>query len=167
MSVQTAALVLAWICLVLLAFAMAGLLHQMRDLQARLEEASMQDARPLAGRRFEQLAGKGSAAVLLANPSCSLCGPVLGAFAHAAGGRTDLRFAAVSYASSPNWPRVGDLPVHIDEDLYRDLDVPWSPALLHVDAEGGVRAAHPIDSLADLHARLAELSHRLPSAAAS
>jgi hypothetical protein len=166
MSVQTAALVLAWACLILLAFAMAGLLQQLRDIQARVIELGAQGPQPLTGQRFEALAGGGPGVVLLASPSCALCGPVLEAFVRISERRRDLVFTGVSYGTSPDWPDTTGITMIIDHDLYRDLDVPWSPALLLVDAQGTVMAAHPIDSPSDLDPRIAELLQTRPTTAA-
>jgi hypothetical protein len=153
MSATAAALVLTWLCLILLAFAMAGLLRQVRDLQSDLAELGAQGARPLRGRRVAELAGA-PGAILVVDPGCGVCVPVLRAFAGMAASVPDRRFEVLCYRASPDWPDLAGVNVRVDERLYRQLDVPWAPALLTTDADGVVTSARPIDEPDDLRRHL-------------
>lgn len=156
MSVTAAALVLTWLCLIMLAFAMAGLLRQVRNLQADLAELGAQGARPLRGRRVDELAGA-PAAILVVDPGCRSCGPVLSAFAEIGATTPGRRFEVLCHRASTDWPDLPAVNVRVDERLYRQLDVPWAPALLATDADGVVTSARPIDQPDDLRRHLAEL----------
>jgi hypothetical protein len=158
MSVLASGLVLAWICVVLLAFGLAGLLRQVSDLKADLVELAAQGPSPLRGRRVPELAG---AATLVVDPGCGLCTPTVQVFAELAAARPESRLEVLSYRRSPDWPAI---PVRIDEPLYRRLDVPWTPALVVVDAAGVVTSARPVTSPDELRARLAGLAQATEAA---
>jgi hypothetical protein len=150
---MVSALVLAWVCLILMAFALSGLLWQVRDLKADLANVGAQGRRPLLGKRVPGFDG-GRGAVLVIDPGCGMCVPVLSAFAELATELPGLRFHALSYRTSGDWPAMRDVALRIDPDLYQELDVPWSPALLTIDDQGVVTSASPVDTTANLRTRL-------------
>jgi hypothetical protein len=164
MNVMTAALVLAWVCLILLAFALAGLLRQVRDLQADLMNVGAQGPRPLLGRRISEFSGAETAALVI-DPGCSRCAPVVAAFAELAPTLPGLRFRVLSHREPPDWPSTAGVRLHVDPDLYQQLDVPWSPTLLVTDHRGVVTSARPIESPAELRGQLSAMQPAQPTPA--
>ncbi|MGH3978698.1 MAG: hypothetical protein ACRDRZ_06820 [Pseudonocardiaceae bacterium] len=156
MSLMAAALVLAWICLVLLALAMAGLLRQVRELQADVAELSTQGSRPLVGRRVDALATGSRTVLLVLAPGCGFCEPAYRTAVALAGDHPDTRFEALSFRAV-DWPTSPAVAVRVDERLFAELDVPWAPALLIADTQGTVVAARPIQSTGELRSHLADL----------
>lgn len=157
MSGMAAAMVLAWICLVLLAFGLAGVLRQVRDLQVELAQIGGHEQRSLRGRQIAEVAGA-TTAVLVIDPACSLCTTVADTFAELATSTPGLRFETLSYRTSDDWPDSEHVRRRVDERLYQRLDVPWTPALLVTDLEGVITSAGPIDSPADLRDQVAALA---------
>ncbi|MQA26895.1 MAG: hypothetical protein GEU94_15865 [Micromonosporaceae bacterium] len=162
MSVMTAAVVLAWICLILLAFGLAGLLRQVRDLHQDLAELGAQGARPLRGRQVAEFAGAPTA-VLVVDPGCSMCTPVVEVFTEVAAAAREARFEVLSYRVSADWPANPQVRQRIDERLYQRLDVPWAPALLVTDDDGVITSATPVESPADLRHQLSAVAGQTPS----
>lgn len=157
MTVTAAGLVLAWVVLILLAFAVAGLLRMVRDLQEAVASGRAMPAASLVGRAVVGLAGEATATLVI-DPGCMLCGPMLEAFDKAAADSPQRQMRVVTHQVSPDWPEVTHVAVTADEALYRDLDVPWTPALLVTDAEGVITQAVPLDDPF-------ELAQRLPASA--
>ena len=157
MSVMAAAMVLAWICVVLLAFGLAGVLRQVRDLQVELAQIGGQGQRPLRGRQVAEYAGA-KTVVLVIDPACSLCIAVVGTFAEQATSTPGLRFETLSYRTSDDWPDSAHVHRRVDERLYQRLDVPWTPALLVTDLEGVITSVRPVESPEDLRHQVATLA---------
>jgi hypothetical protein len=165
MSVPAAALVLAWVCIVLLAFGLAGLLWQVRSLQNDLTLIGAQGTQQLIGRRIPEFAGTSPLAVLVVNPGCGACGPMLDAFADLAATQIDRRYEALSHVAMPHRAGVEGVPVRIDEPLVQQLDVPWLPALLLADQDGVIVAGGPVASPNDLRAALEARTAAVPTVA--
>ncbi len=151
-----AALVLAWVCLILLVLAMAGMLRQIRELQADVAELTPRGRRPMVGRQLGALAGETSTVLLMLSPGCGFCEVAYRMVADLAGSHPQTRFEALSYRAA-DWPTKPSLPVRVDERLFAELDVPWAPALLVVDRSGTVVSARPIGSEEALRDQLDEL----------
>jgi len=151
MSVTTAALVLAWMCLVLLAFALAGVLRQLREVQAELASMRSGGGRGgLVGRTVPALATGAVNALLVVDPGCSRCGPIFEELISVAETAGAPPCSALSFRWAEHWPVSPAVPVRVDGELYADLDLPWSPALLVIAADGTVLRAAPLASAADL-----------------
>jgi len=148
MSVLTAAVVLAWGCLALLALAMAGMLRQLRELQADVAQLSAPAWHGSTGRRVAGLAGKGPLMLLVLDPGCSFCATVHEPFTRLAGEHPGTRFEVLS--PHDQGARTGvpghDVRSRVDQELVTDLDLPWAPALLLADTEGTVLTAQPVVS---------------------
>lgn len=155
MSVLTAAVVLAWGCLVLLALAMAGMLRQLRELQADVAQLSTPPWRGSTGRRVPELAGKGPLMLLVLDPGCSFCAAVHEPFTRLAGTHPDTRFEVLS--PRDRWAGAGEVRSRVDHKLVAELDLPWAPALLLADTMGTVLAAAPVQSPARLAEQVTEL----------
>lgn len=151
MSITTAALVLAWMCLVLLAFALAGVLRQLREVQAEL--ASMGGGggggSPV-GRTVPALSTGAVSALLVVDPGCSRCDSIFEELVSVAATPGAPPCSALSFRPAERWPVSPAVPVRIDGELYADLDVPWSPALLVTAPDGTVLRATPLGSPAEL-----------------
>jgi hypothetical protein len=163
MSMLAAALALAWGCLIVLTLAMAGMLRQLRELQTEVaalrSEQAMQPWRATMGRRMPQLAGTGPAVLLILDPGCGLCDEVHEPFTRLPAEYPGVRFEVVSprpprQQDWANGPSVGS---RVDPALVAELDLPWTPALLHVHDDGTVLAAQPVVAAGQIHQQVAGL----------
>jgi hypothetical protein len=159
MSALVAAVTLAWGCLIVLTLAMAGMLRQLRELQTEVlvlrSEQGMQPWRATMGRRVPELAGAGPAVLLVLDPGCGLCDEVHEPFTRLAAEHPGTRFEVLS--PRPRWADAPGIRSRIDPTLVADLDLPWAPALLHVDGDGTVLAAQPVASAQQIHQQVAGL----------
>ncbi|MGB9280626.1 MAG: hypothetical protein WCB57_11170 [Pseudonocardiaceae bacterium] len=155
MSALTAALVLSWGCLAVLALAMAGILRQLRELQAEVAQLGAPPWRAAAGRRVAGLAGAGPLVLLVLDPGCSFCDSVHEPFTRVAGEHPGVRFEVLSPRA--RWADTPDIRSRVDPGLVAELDLPWAPALLHVDADGTVLAGQPVASPERLDEQVASL----------
>jgi hypothetical protein len=154
-SVTTAALVLSWGCLALLALAMAGILRQLRELQAEVAQLSAPPWRAATGRRVPELAGADPLILLVLDPGCSFCDAVHGPFTQLAGEHPATRFEVLSPRA--RWADTPTIRSRVDPGLVTELDLPWAPALLHVGADGTVLAGQPVASPERLDEQVASL----------
>ena len=157
MSITAAALVLAWLCLVLLAFALAGVLQQVRGVQAELASLQAPGRGILVGRRVPALSTGTVSVVLVIDPGCSRCRPIFEEFSSVAAKRGSWHCFALSFRQVEHWPSSAAVPLRIDGELYADLDVPWSPALLVVDPDGRILRAAPLRSPEDLRVQIEQI----------
>ena len=155
MSVLTAAVVLAWGCLAVLTLAMAGMLRQLRELQADVAQLSGPQPQAVTGRRVPELAGAGPLVLLVLDPGCSFCDAVHEPFTRLAREHPGTRFEVLS--PRERWAGAPDVRSRVDQGLVTALDLPWAPALLHVDPDGTVLAGQPVRSPERLGEQLADL----------
>lgn len=159
MSVLAAALALAWGCLVVLILAMAGMLRQLRELQTEVvalrSEQGMQPWRATLGRRVPEMAGAGPAVLLVLDPGCGLCDEVHEPFTRLPAEHPGTRFEVLSPRA--RWADAPEVRVRVDPTLIADLELPWAPALLHVDGDGTVLAARPVVAAQQMHQQVAGL----------
>jgi len=158
MSVLTAAVVLAWGCLVILTLAMAGMLRQLRELQtevAQLGTPQTTQWRGSTGRQITELAGEGGLMLLVLDPGCSFCGAVHAPFTRLAGAHPGTRFEVLS--PRDRWPGPPEIRSRVDQKLVAELDLPWAPALVLADPGGTVLAARPVQSPDRLGEQVASL----------
>lgn len=155
MSVLTAAVVLAWLCLAVLTMAMAGILRQLRQLQTEVAQLGAPPWRNAAGRRVPALAGESPLILLVLDPGCGMCDAVHAPFTELAAAHPDTRFEVLS--PSARWAGTPHLRSRVDPDLVAELDLPWAPALLHVNAQGRVLAGQPVTAPERLDEQLAGL----------
>lgn len=144
MSVLTAAVVLAWVCLIVLTLAMAGMLRQLRELQTEMARLGVPRWDGGTGRRVAGLAGPGPLLLLVLDPGCSFCDTVHAPFTRLAGEHPDVRFEVLS--PQDRWAGTAEVRSRVDQGLIAELDLPWAPALLLAEADGTVRAASPVRS---------------------
>jgi hypothetical protein len=155
MSVLAAAVVLGWGCLAVLALAMAGILRQLRELQTEVARLSAPPWRAAAGRRVPELAGAGLLVLLVLDPGCSFCDAVHEPFTRLADEHPGVRFEVLSPRT--RWADTPHIRSRVDPGLVTELDLPWAPALLHVDADGTVLAGQPVASPEQLDEQVASL----------
>lgn len=144
MSVLTATVVLAWGCLLVLTLAMAGMLRQLRELQADVAQLSAPQQHTVTGRRVPELAGGGHLVLLVLDPGCSFCDAVHEPFTRLAREHPGTRFEVLS--PRQRWPGALGVRSRVDQGLVTELDLPWAPALLRVDPDGTVLAGQPVRS---------------------
>ncbi len=161
MSVLAAAVTLAWGCLTVLTLAMAGMLRQVRELQTEVTQLrAEQGTRPwraTTSRRVPQLAGEADLVLLVLDPGCGLCEAVHEPFTRLAAGHPGTRFEVLSPRAHKHRAGAPSIPSRIDPDLVAELDLPWAPALLHVDDDGTVLAGQPITSPERISEQVANL----------
>ena len=153
MSFTTAALILAWLAIIVLAFGFAALLQQVRILQAALRlPAGARAGLPESARSLRPLTTS-RRYVFTAEPGCSICAEVLPEF----------RKLAVTYAgaaefavlaASGDYQRSDGVEVLVDAQAYRDLAPSWSPGIVVIAADGTVIEAVPGGDLRPLQAAL-------------
>lgn len=160
MSVLAAAVVLAWGCLTVLTLAMAGMLRQLRELQTEVAalrtEQGTQPWRAATGRRVPELAGEGRLVLLVLDPGCGLCDAVREPFTQLTGEHPGIRFEVLSPRA--RWADAPGIRSRVDPALVAELDLPWAPALLHVEADGTVLTGQPVTSPERIGEQVAELT---------
>lgn len=157
MSVLAAAVVLAWVCLVVLTLAMAGILRQVRELQSDVAQLAVPRQRTSSGRSMPDLAGTGPLVLLVLDPGCSLCDAVAPPFTRLAAAHPGTRFEVL--AARDRWPGTAEVRSRVDPDLVAELDLPWAPALVAADPAGTVRAIQPVHSPERLDEQVNALLH--------
>lgn len=156
MSVLTAAVVLAWCCLIILTLAMAGMLRQLRELQADVAQLGAPGQwRSGTARQVTELAGEGALMLLVLDPGCSFCDAVHAPFTRLATEHPDTRFEVLS--PRERWPGPPQVRSRVDQRLVSELDLPWAPALVLADPGGTVVATRPVQSADRLGEQVAGL----------
>jgi hypothetical protein len=149
-SALTAAVVLGWGCLAVLTLAMAGILRQLRELQAEVTQLSAPPWRAATGRRVPELAGTRPLMLLVLDPGCSFCDAVHEPFTRLAGEYPQARFEVLSPRA--RWADTPTIRSRVDP----------GPALLHVGADGTMRAGQPVVSPERLDEQVATLLNTAP-----
>jgi hypothetical protein len=167
MSATTAAVVLAWMALLVLAFALAGTLKQLRDVQAALVELGARVGRSVAPRQLRPSSADRRAAVLLVDRNCAVCPEVLAEFLRLAPEvATRVDATVLSHADDERWEavrRADAVRLVVDRAAYHQLDPGWRPAVLSIDAQGSVRSAIPAGSGEALREAVQVIASRSPA----
>jgi hypothetical protein len=161
MTTTTAALVLAWIAIVLLTLATAGLLRRVEQLSSRgapAAEAGMGPAHglqvPMARHLGDFAGGDSEVLLLFASPACATCQAAVDALvaAHPAGHR----IGVVIRERDPGPLRVPDGWVRLTSapGLFQLMRVPATPYLVRLSPDGTIVDAMML--VGDL-----DLAHRL------
>jgi hypothetical protein len=165
---MTAAVVLAWVAIVLLLFAIAALQRQLRDLQASTvrdlrRDTAPDELLPADGRRYT--------IVFVADGGCPSCHELVPLLpARVAGLPADIDIAVVAGEVPPSWPeavegtRVRLVP---SPSVLHRIDPGWRPALILVDVSGRVLAAEPVSSAASLDRLLETFAGQRPAPASA
>lgn len=150
MSATSAGLILLWIVVIVLLFAMAGLRQQVRRLQygAALADASPQSSRTVRRKTvdLQPVSGRSKLALLLVTEGCAVCHEVTPWFIAEASTNSEVDFAILTRAQNGAPADVGRARHVIDARLFNDIDPGWQPALIIVDADGSVESVEPVGS---------------------
>lgn len=164
LSFGTAALALAWVAIVVLALAVAGLIRQVRELRAVLVDGfgvSFLTGQVPAALHPEP--GKADAVVLVAE-SATASPELLASFTEAARTHTDTDFKVLLDGSRPNPELAGGVVAVADRRAFQLLRLPWYPALVHVDTDGTLSDAAPVGSVEALGRALRQFHAAGPAA---
>lgn len=152
MEALVGAVVLAWLALIVLAFAMAGLLRQLRDIQSGLARPVAQGPGPAPVLRevpasVRPRGGTAYSVVLLVDEHCPICAEVAPVFAQlAATGSPTLTFVVLGRSRSESYERDERVEYVADAGGYSRLDPGWRPAIVAIDRQGSIVAAEPTGS---------------------
>lgn len=148
MSPTVAAIVLLWIVVLVLAFAMAGILQKVRDLERRGTSgpAAVPDTEAVDAVAPEE--GQAVSAVLLVEEGCGVCAEVLPSFtaARSLSGSERVNFVVVTNSSDGTGYDIGDVQVLADPDIHARLEPGWFPAMLIVTPDRVIAAVEPAGS---------------------
>ncbi|HEX2050455.1 MAG TPA: hypothetical protein VHJ34_07465 [Actinomycetota bacterium] len=143
MPVETAALVLSWIAIVVLALALAGLVRQVREVRAVVVDgfgpSFLTGAAPSA---LHPSPGKDGTVVLVLG-SMDADRALVDALERAARGRDAIEFKVLAEPGA-DVPRVAGVHVVADGAAAAQVRLPWYPALVHVGRDGVVADAAPV-----------------------
>lgn len=166
MSFTSAAVLLSWIAIALLAIAVAGLMRMIQRTAADTDTRSGSglDITALTGFALPStgplasLRPMGSGLLLFSSPSCSTCADVLGGLV-AAGREEALVVVSLGGCDgvAAGAPRARCVPD--GGPLFDALGIPGSPYLVAVDAAGTIVDTLLPESAADLRGWLAALPH--------
>lgn len=168
MEALVGAVVLAWLALALLAFAMAGLLRQLRDVQASLARPHSDGtiARPSLQEIPASVRPQGNASyavVLLVDNDCPICTEIAPVFADlAAAGERGMDFIVLGRTPAGKFEQLWHCRYLADSDAYHSLDPGWRPAIIAVDADGKVVLAEPAGSEESVRSVVADVARLAP-----
>ncbi|MEU1251053.1 hypothetical protein ACPXB5_13025 [Micromonospora arida] len=147
MDLVTAALVLTWVVLVLIALGLAGMMRQLRDVQAAVHgHPSGRSGARLAPPTVRPREGAQFALILLVDDNCSACAEVAPAFAASVRHLpAHIEPVMLGYDNSTRYAGM-DARFVADSTAYHHLDPGWRPALVLISAEGAVLLAEPVGS---------------------
>jgi hypothetical protein len=166
MEALVGAVVLAWLALIVLAFAMAGLLRQLRDVQAGLARpvAQVPGQPPVLREIPASVRPRGASAysvVLLVDENCPICAEVAPVFAQlAAAGSAALTFVVLGRSRSERYERDERVEYVADAGGYHRLDPGWRPAIVVVDRQARTVVAEPAGSEEAVRAVIAEIASK-------
>jgi hypothetical protein len=150
-SFEQSALMLAWIAIVLLAFAMSGLMRQIHAVTRAIQGGRSLVAGPTTGLlapRIPQLDGSAESVLLFVEPGCSSCDHALTTVTHAAAGSTDDRAYVVLYRDSApeNGERPGLTTLSHASRVFDALNVAITPTIVILNERRRVAASAPVGS---------------------
>lgn len=156
MDFTTAALVVAWLAIALLALGFAGLLHQVNQLRRASAPGAAAGESSLIGLllppsgELSALRPAGGGVVAFVSPACDSCARVLDALAHLIAPA-----ATVVVSAGHCEAAAGVRCLENRRDLFDRFGVPATPYLMRVDADGAITATLLPTDEHDLHAWLA------------
>jgi hypothetical protein len=152
MNPLTAAVILAWVAIVVLAFAMAGILHQLRGLQTVILRQSSDSHEAIrASRQFPSTLlprqGKLRSAILLGNSACGVCREVSPVFEALAGQHEEnpVDYIILTY-DDQYMGEFENARLIVDAASYHSLNPGWIPALVVANSAGEVLFVEPVGS---------------------
>lgn len=168
MEALVGAVVLAWIVLVVLAFATAGLLRQLRDVQVALSRAQLAGGAgpvPAARELPASVMPRGSAThavVLVVDDHCPMCAEVAPEFDRLAAttgpGEGELDLVVLGRTPAEKFAALEHARYVTDSAAYHRLDPGWRPAIVVLNSAGEVLAAEPAGSVDAVRSILADVT---------
>lgn len=155
MTFQGTALLLAWVAIVLLAFAMSGLLRQIYALSAQRGTSGTAVIGPSPGSSVRDLLGllggePRATALFFVDTHCEACSELLPELDRLATVQSDVRVAAVFREGAAGYGDAAFSVLEAQEPLFRRLSVSATPFGLLATADGTVTASQPIGSSSQL-----------------
>jgi hypothetical protein len=156
MTIESTAIALAWVAIAILAFAMAGVVRQIRTIA--LGHMPRPLAGPPLGAKAPPLHGVDASELdllVFADIDCSACAEVLPHLAHRIRNLDGAWNAFVLYRGDANGHGEDDGPVVMrnQPDAFRDYAIPATPFAVAVEG-GTIRDASPIGSVSTMEAFL-------------
>jgi hypothetical protein len=153
MTLEAGAIVLSWVAIVALAFAMSGLLRQVHVLTSALLPARhrMGPALGTMAPRVDGLGGQEGwpqvTAILFADSSCEACKPAVTELASCLEGDDTHVEAVIIYPhEGPTMPTAGLRLVEHQDEAFQRFGIPVTPFAVGVNSDGMVVAAEPVGS---------------------
>jgi hypothetical protein len=157
MSFEATALLLAWVMIVILAFAMAGLLRQVHALSTgrpvRRLGLGLQVGTPAPELSAPTVLAGATTALVFADNACATCEVVLPELARLAKANGDraLRFAAVYRNGKSEIDTPALAVLEGETEAFENYRIPATPFGVVVARDGTVADAQPIGSVEVLH----------------
>lgn len=164
MDFDTSAVVLAWGAIVLLSFAMAGILRQMQILAARGTEGSVVSG-PVIGTKLRVLDGVVDAdadvsILLFLDAACESCGWLLPHLRDSKVEGRDVKVRALYRGEAPDANSASVEIIDEQDEVFRRLGISATPFAVGVTSSGRVVASDVIGSPATLQAFFAQAIER-------
>ncbi|MFN2589078.1 MAG: TlpA family protein disulfide reductase [Actinomycetota bacterium] len=165
MDFDTSVLLVTWGAILLLGFAMSGLVRQMHQLRQLVQGGTpITVVGPRPGERAPSPDGEAwtrSGVALFVDHGCSSCDRILPEFARLAELRSDLRFVAL-FRDDANGSRSPSVAIHPHQGrLFDELGITVLPFAISVTADGTVSHAAPVGSVAALQRLVGETEERM------
>jgi thiol-disulfide isomerase/thioredoxin len=166
MSFQTSAIVLAWVAIAILAFALSGLLRQLHLIRATLDPQRRVTLGPPRGIVAPPVDGAGRdgwrrpTVLLFMDSGCQTCQAIQTELEELSA-RDDVDFVAV-FAGEAD----GHVPERVtlvtgEPDAFKQFNVSFTPFAVAVDSDGRVAAAQPLGSVDSLREFLLSQRERM------
>lgn len=146
MTFESAALVAAWVAILLLGFAMAGLLRQIRELQAGVAGPSRRRPGPAVGTMLDPARGLADAFLFFGGKSCRTCDTLVPELVRLSRTWDGPRLVVV-YKDELEKRLDGVETISNGSQLFEDLNVSVVPFGVVTDADGRVVLAEMLGSL--------------------
>jgi hypothetical protein len=155
MSFQTSALLLTWIAILILAFALSGLLRQLHLIRLALDPQRRVTLGPARGIQAPPVDGVGTAGwtrptvLLFMAADCPVCSAIQDELESVAADGLELVavFAGEAEGTFPDGIEI----VAGDPEAFRKFNISFTPFAVAVDGDGRVAASQPLGSIRSLH----------------
>ncbi|HEX2299228.1 MAG TPA: hypothetical protein VHH34_12060 [Pseudonocardiaceae bacterium] len=159
MSFLAALLALAWLAIIVLAFALAGVLRQLHDIRETMRHGRGLPPRHGSGAiaALRSASDTDRSILLVVDDACATCRLIFPEYAAQAREIPGREFRVLTYSeASRAWLEGAGVRVDVDPDTFRQLDLPWRPALVLIDPDGTVLDARPVGSAQSLQRTMDE-----------
>ena len=155
MSFQTSALLVTWIAIAILAFALSGLLRQLHLIRVALDPQRRVTLGPARGIEAPPIDGVGLSGrtwptvVLFMDSDCPACSAIQGELESVV--FDGLEFVAVFAGEADGRFPDGIEIVARNPEAFRKFNISFTPFAVAVDGDGRVAATQPLGSVRSLH----------------